>query len=389
MSVDFLSGKRVCLVAAAQYTVEVFLLHQISELSKVCDVTVFVKTNDPGFLLKRGIGVRVVPTPIERRIGLLADVVALWFLIRGIRAGRFDLVHSVTPKGGLLGMIAASIARVPVRVHTFTGQVWGERVGLMRWVLKTADRITALAATHVLTDSHTQRNFLIDEGVISDQKSGVLARGSISGVNIKRFSPDAVSRSRVRARHGIPIDALVFLFMARLTRDKGAIVMAHGFASFIESGEDAHLIVVGPDEEGLRPAMQQILHGIHERVHFEDYTLVPEEFMAAADVFCLPSYREGFGTVLINAAATGIPAIASRIYGSEEAVQEGVTGLLHEAGNSQDLAEKMRVLAHDKELRAEYGAKGQERARRDFSEQAVTAAVLEFYSQLLNAKLVR
>lgn len=280
-------------------------------------------------------------------------------------------------------MVAGFLAGCPVRIHTFTGQVWGSRSGFMQWLLKKADWFTAAAATHVLTDSFTQRDFLIGEGVIAAEKSGVLAHGSISGVNIDRFKPDPEARERVRARYGIPSGALVFLFMARLTRDKGALVMAEGFSRFVREGGEAHLIIVGPDEEGVLPRMVEALATVRERVHFEGYTRVPQEFMAAADVFCLPSYREGFGTVLINAAATGIPAIASRIYGSEEAVQEGTTGLLHEAGNSRELAERMRVLAQDRELRMAYGANAQARARRDFSEQTVTAAVLSFYAGLL------
>jgi glycosyltransferase involved in cell wall biosynthesis len=121
------------------------------------------------------------------------------------------------------------------------------------------------------------------------------------------------------------------------------------------------------------------------RVHFAEYTRVPEKFMSAADIFCLPSYREGFGTVLINAAATGIPAIASRIYGSDEAIQEDVTGLLHEAGNPDELASKMALLARDPALRARLGQSAQARARRDFSEASVTAALLGFYADVIAA----
>jgi glycosyltransferase involved in cell wall biosynthesis len=376
--------QKICLIVTAQYTVEVFLLDQIRQLNKIYDVTLVVKTNEPEFLLKRGITARVVCAPIERKINLINDLRVLIFLTNFFRGSSFDLIHSVTPKAGLLAMLGGLFAGVSVRIHTFTGQVWGSRRGLMQWILKVADRITSLAATHILTDSFTQRAFLIREQVISKEKSSVLANGSISGVDLERFKPDDRLCLVVREQFGISTNELVFLFMARLTRDKGALVMAEAFSHFVQQGGEGHLIVVGPDEEQLSQSMRELFGESLTKVHFEDYTRYPEKFMAAADIFCLPSYREGFGTALINAAAMGIPAIASRIYGSEEAIQENVTGFLIEAGNSQELAEKMQVLAIDSELRVRLGRSAKERARDSFSESTVTAAVLEFYSNVMS-----
>jgi glycosyltransferase involved in cell wall biosynthesis len=381
--------KKICLVTTTQFAVEVFLLNQIKEMSRIHDVTLLVKTDEPDFLLKRGISVTVVCTPIERKINLLKDLYTLIFLIRFFRANSFDLIHSVIPKAGLLAMLAGLVAAVPVRINTFTGQVWmgqvwGSRGGVMRWILKTADRIISWAATHILIDSFTQRAFLIQENVVSEAKSYVLANGSISGVDLARFRPDEKLRIEVRQQFCIPAHELVFLFMARLTRDKGALVMAEGFARFVQKGGDGHLVVVGPDEEHLRPRMRELFGESLAKVHFEDYTIFPEKFMAAADILCLPSYREGFGTVLINAAAVGIPAIASRICGSKEAIQENVTGLLIEAGNSLELAEKMQLLAKDHDLSAQLGLNAQKRARDDFSESTVTTAVLAFYSDAMS-----
>jgi glycosyltransferase involved in cell wall biosynthesis len=374
----------ICLITTAQYTVEVFLLDQIRQMSNIYDVTLVLNTNESDFLSKRGIYATVVCAPIERKINLVNDLRALIFLTNFFRGSSFDLIHSVTPKAGLLAMLAGLFAGVNVRIHTFTGQVWESRRGLMQWILKVADRITSLAATHILIDSFTQRAFLIREQVISKEKSSVLANGSISGVDLERFKPDDRLCLKVREQFGIPTNELVFLFMARLTRDKGALVMAEAFSHFVQQGGEGHLIVVGPDEEQLSQSMRELFGGSLTKVHFEGYTRYPEKFMAAADVFCLPSYREGFGTALINAAAVGIPAIASRIYGSEEAIQENVTGFLIEAGNSQELAEKMQVLAIDSELRVRLGRSAKKRARESFSESTVTAAVLEFYSNVMS-----
>lgn len=379
--------KKICLVTSVTFFVEVFLLHQIEELSREYDVTLLVNSTEQDFFTKRGIRARIVRAPIERKVRLFKDLRALLFLVRFFSKNPFDLVHSTTPKAGLLSMLAGFMAGIPVRIHTFTGQVWGSRAGVGQWILKTTDRLTAFFATHALVDSFSQRDFLISAGIVSAHKSMVLANGSISGVNVKRFSPDARSRAQIRELYTIPADALVFLYMARLTRDKGALMIAEGFAQLDRSGEStAQLIVVGPDEENLRPRMVAVCAHCVSRVHFAEYTREPEKYMSAADIFCLPSYREGFGTVLINAAATGIPAIASRIYGSEEAVQENVTGLLHEAGNPDELASKMLQLARDPALRARLGMSAQARVRQDFSEASVTAALLEFYATAIAAR---
>jgi glycosyltransferase involved in cell wall biosynthesis len=159
--------------------------------------------------------------------------------------------------------------------------------------------------------------------------------------------------------------------------------VAEAFAKFAASDDESHLFVVGPDEDGVLPAMTRLFGKCLPRVHFFGFTSVPEEFMAGADVLCLPSYREGFGTVLINAAAVGIPALASRVYGSVDAVEDGITGLLHQPGNASEMAEHMMRLKNDPSLRKTLGDNGRRRAVKDFSEKAVTSAVLNFYRDAL------
>jgi glycosyltransferase involved in cell wall biosynthesis len=379
--------KKICLVVSSLYTAEVFLLDQLKKLSALYEVTLVANTDKLNFLKDRGINVNVVSAPIERKIDLIRDLYSLLYVINFFKKNSFDLVHSITPKAGLIAMIAGFVAGVPLRIHTFTGQVWVTNSGIIRWILKTADKLTALMATHILADSFSQLEFLMQQKIVSRAKSSVLANGSISGVNIERFKPDVQFRSKIRKSLVIPEDTLVFLYMARLTRDKGALVMAEGFARFSLIDENfCHLLVVGPDEEMLRPAMKNICRNCINRVHFVDYTNVPEEYMAAADIFCVPSYREGFGTVFINAGAVGIPSIASRIYGSEEAVQENITGLLHEAGNIQELCDKMLLMSCNQSLRTELGQNAQIRARQDFSETVVTEALLRFYDSFTTFK---
>lgn len=371
--------KRICLIVCNLYTAEVFLLDQIRALTAHYDVTLATNTQKFGFFAERGIRAKLINIPIERKIDCRNDIRALYRLSRMFRKQSFALVHSVDPKAGLLSMTAGILARIPVRIHTFTGQVWVTRKGVMRWLLKTVDRIIAQFATHILVDSSSQRKFLLQHGIVAEKKSFVLGQGSISGVDVGRFRPNLSARQQIRARNSVPAESLLFLYMSRLTRDKGALVMAEAFAKFAASDDESHLFVVGPDEDGVLPEMKRLLNKCLPRVHFFGFTSVPEEFMAGADVLCLPSYREGFGTVLINAAAAGIPALASRIYGSVDAVEDGITGLLHQPGNASEMAEHMMRLKNNPSLRKTLGDNGRHRAVRDFSEKSVTSAVLNFY----------
>lgn len=371
---------RIFLVTSATWFIEQFLIPQIRVAVQDFDVSIYVNTSDIDLLKRFNINANIVPTPISRTIRPVSDLYALVKLYQAMRRDRPNLVHSTGPKGGLLGMIAAWAARVPVRIHTFTGQVWANSTGFPRWALKMADRCTAWLATDVLVDSPSQRLYIVNQGIVPHHKTVVLEKGSISGVNIHRFMPNAEMRAEIRKKYSIPKSAFLILYMARLTRDKGAIVMAEGFARLnIDHPGLAYMLVVGPDEGKVVASMRLICRDYLSQIRFLGYTSVPEYFMAAADVLCLPSYREGFGTTLINAAAVGIPAIASRIYGSEDAIVEGETGILIKPGDSTELALKLSLLMRDPVLRAKFGNQGRTRVQKEFSEETLTDAMMKFY----------
>jgi glycosyltransferase involved in cell wall biosynthesis len=383
MKADRRSRPRICIVVAAPLTLKAFMFGHLEALTRIAEVTVVAN-----FTLEDGAfpwpeAITRVAIPIARPIAPWADLLALLALFRLFRTRRFDLVHSITPKAGLLAMLAAWLGGVPFRLHSFTGQVWVTRAGPMRSLLKSADQLIARLATHVLADSASQREFLIAQGIVAAPKSAVLAQGSICGVDTARFRPDAAARDRVRRSHGISPDAVVFLYLGRINRDKGLLDLAHAFAEAGARHPDAHLLLVGPDEGNLRAALTSAAAASAARLHSAGLTDRPQEYFAAADVFCLPSYREGFGTTIIEAAAAGVPAIGSRIYGITDAIVEGETGLLFEAGDVQQLAQSMRTLAGDASLRRRMGQRARERAVRDFSSAVVTAAMLEYYEKLL------
>ncbi|HEY5293658.1 MAG TPA: glycosyltransferase family 4 protein [Burkholderiales bacterium] len=383
MNADPHTRPRICIVVAATLTLKAFMLGHLQALTKIAEVTAVANFTPEDEPFPWSEEITCVAIPIARPIAPWADLLALLALFRLFRKHRFDLVHSVTPKAGLLAMVAGALAGVPLRLHSFTGQVWVTRAGLMRTLLKSADWLIARLATHVLADSASQRAFLIAQGIVVAPKLAVLAHGSICGVDTARFRSDAAARERVRRSHGIPPGAVVFLYLGRINRDKGLLDLAHAFAETGTQHPDAHLLLVGPDEGRLHSALISAAADCAPRLHSAGLTDRPQEYFAAADVFCLPSYREGFGSTVIEAAAAGVPAIGSRIYGITDAIVEGETGLLFEAGNVQQLAQSMRTLAGDECLRRRMGENARQRAVRDFSSAVVTAALLEHYGQLL------
>lgn len=376
------SGEKICFVVSSPMTAQAFLSGHIAALAKHHPVDLVVNAPEQSAVGDIQAHARIIPAPIRRRIEPLADLAALLRLYGLFRREGYAAVSSVTPKAGMLAMLAAAMARVPFRIHIFTGQVWATRTGWQRWLLKLADRMMARLATHVLADSPSQRDFMVAEGIVAAAKVSVLGNGSICGVDGGRFRPDAGRRSAIRGAHGIPESACVFLYLGRLNRDKGMLDLANAFA--LLEHQDAWLVVVGPDEEGMQDKMQARLGGLRDRCRFVGYTDRPEDYMAAADVFCLPSYREGFGMVVIEAAAAGIPAVASRIYGVTDAVEDGVTGLLHQPGDAAGIAREMALIAGDASRRIEMGRAARERALSLFSRSTITVAWVRFFGQLLD-----
>lgn len=372
--------KKICFVLTSDIAVKAFLLNHLQALTCKYEISVIVGTDHPSFLAELGIPARVIPMPIARKIHPLHDIKSFFELVWHLRKNQFDAVHSVTPKAGLLAMLAGFLSGVPVRTHTFTGQVWANKSGLPRLLLKCMDKCLSAFSTHVIVDSPSQRDFLCKERVISKQKALVFGIGSIAGVDSQKFKPDSIARQQVRSALNFTEETFLFLFLGRLNPDKGVQELAQAYirASLANSG----LLFVGPDEQDMQKKISQLPDFPRSNIRFIDYTNTPEQFMAAADVLCLPSYREGFGTVIIEAASCGIPAIASRIYGITDAVAENQTGLLHVAGDVDDMCLKMQQIYADKPLYESLANAAQQRAIQHFDSQVITQAWCDFYGKV-------
>jgi len=375
-------GVKVAIVVSTPMTILAFLQDQIRHLSQEYDVAVIANLPSSAPMVLPGSNITLYNVDIERKISLWKDLKAFLVLWRLFRKERFRVVHSITPKAGLLAMSAAFFSGVPNRLHTYTGQVWATRHGLARRFLRWMDCLIFTFSTWCYIDSHSQRDFLLRERVVNESASSVLMHGSISGVDVGRFAPSVEARAEVRNKLGIPDTALVFLFLGRMNPDKGVVDLVRAFKRLATEVDEVILLVVGPDEAGVRAQMTALAGSAEGRLLFIDYTDKPEDYMNAADVFCLPSYREGFGSVIIEAAAVGIPSIGSRIYGITDAVIDGETGLLHEAGNIDDIYIKMRRLVQDRDMCRAMGKAAQQRVRMDFTMDLLSSALMDEYRKI-------
>ena len=294
--------QKVALVVSSPMTARFFLQDQIKELALRYDLTVIANYRDRSELGALPKAMCTKSVDIRRKVEPLADLRALFALWRIFRGSQFDIVHSVTPKAGLLSMLAGFAARIPHRLHTFTGQVWATRRGLGRSVLRFLDTLIFRLSTLCFVDSRSQRDFLLREGVVTEQRSRVLADGSISGVDMQRFVLSTDARQRIRASLGIADEAYVILYLGRLNRDKGILDLAQAVAGMPQGTVKTVLLLVGPDEGGIRRLIEQMPSHDRNPILFVGFTDRPEDYMNAADVFCLPSYREGFGSVIVEAA---------------------------------------------------------------------------------------
>lgn len=375
--------KKICFVVAVPLTAEAFLLKHIEKLATGYAVYLVANFDNSS----RSIGERaplkgICHVPIHRDIHIPSDIRSVFQLRKYFKAQQFDLVISITPKAGLLAMAAAKLAGIPFRIHVFTGQVWHTQTGIMKKMLMMLDRLVARLTTHVWVDGAAQRTFLIQQGIITESKSQVLGKGSISGVDLNRFYPRPAIRTKWRQELAYSDQHVVFMFLGRLNRDKGVLDLASAFSRLVERQPMARLLLVGYDEEKLAPEIAR-LNPKPGTVHFFGPTRQPEELLQAADVFCLPSYREGFGTSVIEASAVGIPILCSDTYGLMETIVDHETGLRHEVGNVESILVQMIKLSENQELRKRLGQGGETYVKKFFSAETIALAWKSFIDRIL------
>lgn len=378
---------RMFMLTATRLAIHFFFKPHLKELDKYFDITLAFNPHLDDYLEPLGLPLRELSVPLERKISPWNDLLALFKLTRLFGRERFDIVVTVVPKAGLLGMLAAWLTRVPRRVHIFQGEVWASRRGHLRWLLKTIDGLTARLATHVLVVSASELAFLENEGVVPIGKAKVLGSGSICGVDTERFKVDPIARVRVRRMLGIPERAIVCIFLGRLTLDKGLVELVKAFTLSASRQPDLWLLMAGPDEENMRVRMRELVsEEINKRMLFSGFTHNPEQILAASDLLCLPSHREGFGMVIIEAAAVGVPAIGTRIHGITDAIEDRQTGLLVPLGDVDALAEAITFWSESPQALALYSKAARERVISMFEQKKIVEHYVEYFLELFPSK---
>jgi glycosyltransferase involved in cell wall biosynthesis len=374
---------RICIISATPLTLHFFFRDHVAAMCRWADVTLLFNHKLDKVIQPLELSTVDVDIPIKRKIDLLSDLKGLYCIYKILRRGKFDLVITLVPKAGLLGSVGGWFAKVPVRLHIFQGEVWASKRGIMRAILKFCDAITSSLSTDLLAVSHSERNFLANQGVVSEDKIWVLQNGSIGGVDTRKFQRCKKARHRLRKKFDITDEDILLLFLGRVVKDKGVLELLEAFTTLAPTNPYFKLAFVGPDEEGLLSGLLAELDSdVTTHIIVEGFTREPHQWLSASDILVIPSYREGFGVAAIEAAAAGLPVIGTRVHGLTDAVEDGVTGVLVPLSDEYALARAICDLAVDKERRKTLGAAGRRRVRRDFEAANVVGAYDAFFEAL-------
>ena len=318
-----------------------------------------------------------------RRISPIKDIKSLFQLIRVFYMEKPYMVHSMTPKAGLLCMLAAWIVRVPIRVHTFTGLVWPTSSGLSRRILMLTDWITCACATHIIPEGQGVLNDL--QQYITKKPMRVLGYGNVRGVDMVKFSrrPEILEQANALRKTGI----FTFIFVGRIVGDKGINELVAAFCKLNEKYSATRLFLVGEYEADLDPVKTETLNAIHANpaieavgAKFSDDLLA---YYAASDCFVFPSYREGFPNTVMEAGAMGLPSIVTAVNGSREIIIDGQNGLIIPVKDVNALYDAMKCLLLDEEQTQRLVAKVRSFIEARFEQCFVTDCLCKFYDEIL------
>jgi glycosyltransferase involved in cell wall biosynthesis len=330
-------------------------------------------------------GVEALPIPIERRIAPIADVVSLVRLFRALRRLKPDITEFSTPKAGLLGNLAAWLCRVPSRVYLLRGLRLETESGLKRRILLAAERLSAACAHVVLCNSESLRERALELRIAPANKLQVLGDGSSNGVDVEQFAPGPDIK---RGPLGLPVHAPVIGFVGRLTRDKGVPELIEAFDAILESEPSARLLLVGWFDESEDALSEQLQVRInrHPRITHTGFVADTSPYYRAMDVMVLPTWREGFPNVVLEAVSTGLPVITTLSTGSRDAVVPEVTGLLIPAGYPEAITEAVLALIRNPARRLRMGKAARSWVIAHFVDECVTGLITSFYKSLLKVK---
>lgn len=329
-------------------------------------------------------GIRVIAVPMERHISFFKDFQALWRIWLVFRTEKPTMVHSMTPKAGLLCMLAAMLARVPVRIHTFTGLVFPTSTGLKRQVLMFTDWLTCACATHIIPEGEGVKQDL-QKNRITKKPLRVLGYGNVRGVDLQFFSrrPNVMEIASTLRDDSL----FTFLFVGRIVKDKGVNELCQAFERIHAEYPNTRLWLVGQYEDSLDPIGQEARKIIHENDSVEFVGPQKNDMLLAyycgADCFIMPSYREGFPNTVLEAGAMGLPSIVTDINGSREIIIEGKNGMIVPPRNVDMLFNAMRIMVQSTVDRQRMAGNARRMVAERFEQGFVRRCLYDYYDELL------
>jgi glycosyltransferase involved in cell wall biosynthesis len=378
---------KIVRVVTDPYAVKYHMPNTLSRFDDCFDVSVVGKNVSQ--FAKEYPRIKFIDLNISRKVSLVDDFVALFSLIRFLQKEKPQIVHSLMPKAGLIAAIAGWVSRVPVRIHTFTGQVWATKTGLSRLFLKSMDWCVNKLNTLCLTDSLSQSQYLFDNGIsFLGKPLKILSKGSLSGVDLARFNADILSKDAqaLRDKLKLPADSFIFSYIARKTIDKGALDILLAFSDVRKLNKNAVLLFVGPDEDGViektRNETPHLFDGVFDVGSVSNHEL----YLFISNALCLPSHREGFGSVVIDAAALGVATLGTKIPGLTDAVIDGETGLLSPLGDIVGFQKLMLTYIEDVSIAKRHGFNAKTRAHTYFSADFHYQELKKVYLELLSLR---
>jgi len=347
----------------------------LKELSGEYEVVAVSSPGEDLDKVARQEGVRTIAVPMERHISLLNDLRSLWKMWRVMRRERPDMVHSMTPKAGLVCMMAGWLARVPRRVHTFTGLVWPTATGLKRRILMATDWLTCACATHIIPEGEGVKNDLLSHH-ITRKPIKVLGYGNVRGIDLDYYKPQGETPAH---------SGFTFVFVGRIVRDKGINELVAAFDRLHSELENVKLVLVGRREDNLDPVSPATLDRINrgdgiEAVGNQSDT---RPFYSNADAMVFPSYREGFPNVVIEAGAMGLPCIVTDINGSREIIIDGKNGVIVPPKDQDALYHAMKEFVEHPDALAAMAANARELVAKRFEQGYVRQCLYDFYHDIL------
>lgn len=378
--------KKIIRSSTVPQSLETFCKGILNDLSKDYEVVALSSPGEALSIVAQREGVRTIAVPMERLISLCKDLKSLISLVKVFRKERPDMVHSMTPKAGLLCMMAAWMTRVPVRIHTFTGLVFPTSTGLKKRILMLTDRITCVCATHVIPEGEGVKNDLINNK-ITRKPLKVLGYGNVRGVDMEYYSrrPEVEGRAEVIRND----NWFSFLFVGRIVRDKGINELVSAFSKLNVEYPKTRLFLVGDYENKLDPVDASTKNEIRHNVNIISVGRKAGNdllaYYAASDCFVFPSYREGFPNTVLEAGAMDLPCIVTDINGSREIIRDGYNGLIIPAHDEDSLYNAMKRMIENPEGRITMASVARQHIADHYEQGFVRQCLYEFYAQVLGA----